>query len=63
MDKDIIWYTWREIVDSSKRICEEYRLSGKLPIVGSGVAEYMIIGDMMVYKPYIPLYVTVGYKW
>ena len=62
MDKDTIGYTWQEMVDISKRMCAEYRLSGKIPIKGSGVAEYMIIGDMMVYKPYIPLYVTGGIK-
>ena len=50
-------YTWTELMEGSKRCADEIK-NGNFPIEGTTEKDYMIIGDMVVYTPYIPLYST-----
>ena len=50
-------YTLNEMLESSRIIASEIK-KGKFPIEGTTEKDYMIVGDIAVYKPYIPLYTT-----
>lgn len=50
-------YTFQELMDNSckvKKLLDE----GKFPIEGTTKDDYMIIGDLAIYKPFIPLQIT-----
>jgi ribosomal protein L32 len=53
-------YTWREYVESGKRIAIEIK-SGKYP-EGTDPMDWRICGEMAVYCPYVPLQTTSAIK-
>ena len=55
---EMVGYTHKELLDASKQMIDEYKSTGKLPFENTTANDYMIIGDLIVYTPYIPLYTT-----
>lgn len=50
-------YTLNEMLESSRVIAGEIK-KGNFPIEGTTEKDYMMIGEFVVYTPYIPLYTT-----
>tara|TARA_R110000868_G_C10584604_1_gene738962 strand:+ start:161 stop:373 length:213 start_codon:yes stop_codon:yes gene_type:complete len=50
-------YTFDEYIEGGKLLASEIK-KGNFPIEGTTEKDYMIIGEVAVYKPYFPLYTT-----
>ena len=50
-------YTFNEMMEGG-RIAKRMLDEGKVPIEGTTKEDYMIVGDIAIYTPYIPLYIT-----
>ena len=50
-------YTLNEMLESSRILASEIK-KDNFPIEGTTEKDYMIVGDIAVYTPYIPLYTT-----
>lgn len=48
-------YTFNELLENSRILASEIK-NGNFPIEGTTEKDYMIVGDFVVYTPYIPLY-------
>lgn len=52
-----VGYTLKEIIDGGRKVKREIDKTGKYP-KGTTKSEWMFIGDIAVYCPYIPLFQT-----
>lgn len=50
-------YTFNDSLEGGKILASQIK-NGNFPIEGTTEKDYMIIGDIAVYTPYIPLYTT-----